>query len=60
VWNASPVQRVAAAAGLFPELLRAALQARGPADVRLLSLPEVPEADSIPEALAEIDSALRT
>jgi hypothetical protein len=60
VWNASPVQRFAATEGVYTEQLRAELQARGLADVRLLSLPEVPEAGSIPEALAEIDAALRT
>jgi predicted secreted protein len=58
VWNASPLQRFAATQGVYTEQLRAELQARGLADVRLLSLPEVPEAGSIPDALAEIEAAL--
>ena len=54
VWHASPLQRFAETEGVYAEELKAELAARGMDDVRLLSLPEVPEAGSIPDALAEI------
>ena len=54
VWHASPLQRFAETEGVYTEELKAELAARGMGDVRLLSLPEVPEAGSIPDALAEI------
>lgn len=54
VWHASPLQRFAETEGVYTEELKAELVARGMDDVRLLSLPEVPEAGSIPDALAEI------
>ncbi len=60
VWHANPLQRFGATEGVYTEELIAELKARGLDDVRLLSLPEVPEAGSIPDALAEIDQALRT
>lgn len=54
VWHASPLQRFADTEGVYTEELKAEVQARGLSDVRLLSLAEVPEAGSIPDALAEI------
>ncbi len=60
VWHANPLQRFGATTGVYTEELLAELKARGLEDVRLLSLPEVPEAGSIPDALAEIDLALRS
>lgn len=60
MWNARPVQRFAVAEGVYAEQLRVALQARGLADVPLLTLPEVPEAGTVPKALAESTLRLRT
>lgn len=58
VWHANPLQRFAPTEGVYTEELQAELARRGLGDVRLLSLPEVPEAGSIPEALQAIDAAL--
>jgi predicted secreted protein len=59
VWHANPLQRFGATQGVYTEELEAELRARGLDDVRLLGLPEVPEAGSIPNALEEIARALR-
>jgi len=59
VWHANPLQRFGATEGVFTEELKAELQQRGIEDLRLLSLPEVPEAGSLPDALQEIELALR-
>lgn len=59
VWHASPLQRFGATPGVYTEELQAELASRGLDDLRLLAVPEVPEAGSIPAALALLDSALR-
>ena len=59
VWNASPLQRFGATEGVFTEELKAEIQRRGIEDLLLLSLPEVPEAGSLPDALQQIEVALR-
>lgn len=59
VWHASPLQRFGATEGVFTEELKAELQRRGFENLRLLSLPEVPEAGSLPDALQQIELALR-
>ncbi|GLI34736.1 CD3072 family TudS-related putative desulfidase [Desulforhabdus amnigena] len=60
VWHASPLQRFGATEGVYTEELKAELQQRGMDDLPLLSLPEVPEAGSLPDALQEIRSTVRT
>jgi predicted secreted protein len=57
-WHATPLQRFAATQGVYAEELMAELRSRGMDDVRLMSLPEVPEAGSIPDALALIGGVL--
>lgn len=59
-WHATPLQRFAATQGVYAEELIAELTARGMGDVHLMSLPEVPEAGSIPDALAQIGSVLKS
>lgn len=59
VWHASPLQRFGATEGVFTEELKAELQRRGFENLRLLNLPEVPEAGSLPDALQQIELALR-
>ena len=59
VWHASPLQRFGATEGVFTEELKAELQRRGFENLRLFSLPEVPEAGSLPDALQQIEFALR-
>lgn len=58
VWHATPLQRFAETEGVYTEELRAELAARHLDDVPLLSVPEVPEAGSIPGALEALDHAL--
>ncbi|NCA68822.1 MAG: DUF523 domain-containing protein [Sphingobacteriia bacterium] len=58
VWNASPRQRFGATPGVFSEELQAEIGAREGFSVRLLALPEVPEAGSFETALEEIEQAL--
>lgn len=59
VWHANPLQRFGATEGVYTEELRAEIQRRGIGDLRLFSLPEVPEAGSLADALQEIRSAIR-
>lgn len=59
VWHASPLQRFGATEGVYTEELKAEIQRRGIGDLRLFSLPEVPEAGSLADALQEIGSAVR-
>lgn len=59
VWHASPLQRFGATEGVYTEALKAELQDRGIEGIRWFSLPEVPEAGSLPEALQQIESAFR-
>ncbi|MBD2188028.1 CD3072 family TudS-related putative desulfidase [Pseudanabaena mucicola] len=58
VWEASPLQRFAATKGVFTEELHAELQRRNMTNIPLLSLPEVEEAGSIQECMAEIEKAI--
>jgi predicted secreted protein len=60
VWHASPLQHFGATEDVYTEELKAELQQRGMEDLLLFSLPEVPEAGSLPDALQEIRSAVRT
>ncbi len=60
VWHANPLQRFGATEGVYTEELKAELQRRGMEDLPLFSLPEVPEAGSLPDALQEIRSTVRT
>ncbi|MGP8305787.1 CD3072 family TudS-related putative desulfidase [Vibrio sp. YIC-376] len=55
VWNASPLQCFGATEGVFTEELMAELERRNIDDIQLLSLPEVPEAGSLKDALQQID-----
>jgi predicted secreted protein len=59
VWHASPLQRFGATEGVYTEELKAEIQRRGMGDLPLFSLPEVPEAGSLADALQEIGSAIR-
>lgn len=54
VWNACPLQQFAATEGVYVEEFKAVLHARGLDDVPLLTMPEVPEAGSLTDALEEI------
>ncbi|NVC95291.1 DUF523 domain-containing protein [Vibrio natriegens] len=54
VWNASPLQCFGETEGVFTEELKAELQHRNIEDLQLLSLPEVPEAGSLEDALQQI------
>lgn len=57
VWNACPLQKFGATPGVYTEELAAELAARGLTDVPLYTLPEVPEAGSIEDSLAEMAGA---
>lgn len=58
VWHASPLQRFGNTQGVFTEELRAEVERRGLSDLLFLTLPEVEEAGSIKERLAEIEQAV--
>lgn len=58
VWHANPLQCFAPTPGVFTEELLAEWQGRGWVDPPLLTLPEVEEAGSIPDALATIERAI--
>jgi predicted secreted protein len=58
VWNASPRQRFGNTPGVYSEELLAEIQSRPGFAVPLLALPEVPEAGSFDDALAELERAL--
>lgn len=58
VWNASPLQRFGETKGVFTEELQAEVERRGMKDILFLSLPEVPEAGSFSERLAEIKKVI--
>lgn len=58
VWHANPLQRFGETEGVFTEELEAEVKQRGMPNIRFLSLPEVEEAGSLKEALAEIEQAI--
>ncbi len=58
VWHASPLQRFGKTEGVFTEELKAEVERRGMKDLLFLSLPEVEEAGSFKDALAEIEKAV--
>ena len=58
VWKASPLQRFGETKGVFTEELQAEVERRGMKDILFLSLPEVPEAGSFPDRLAEIKKVI--
>jgi hypothetical protein len=58
VWNASPLQRFGETEGIFTEELQAEVERRSLPDLLFLSLPEVDEAGSFQDALAEIERAV--
>lgn len=59
VWHACPLQRFAATEGVYVEEFKAGLHARGLDDVPLLTMPEVPEAGSLTDAIEEIRLAFK-
>ena len=58
VWNASPLQRFGKTKGVFTEELQGEVERRGMKDILFLSLPEVAEAGSFPDRLAEIKKVI--
>ena len=58
VWHASPLQRFGKTEGVFTEELKAEVARRGLQNLLFLSLPEVEEAGSFQDALAEIERAV--
>lgn len=58
VWNASPLQRFGKTPGVFTEELLAEVEQRGMEDLLFLSIPEVPEAGSFQDRLAEIEQVV--
>ena len=58
VWHANPLQRFAKTQGIFTEELQREAAIRKMEDLLFLSLPEVEEAGSFNDALAEIEKAV--